>query len=88
MKITSVTIRRFDKENSRKKGSATVVLDDCFAIHDISIIERIDGSLVVSMPRKTTLSGEFKDIVHPINSETRQMFNEAVTEAYLNHKED
>ena len=39
MKITSVTVKKIDKENSRMKGIASVLIDDCFAVHDIRIIE-------------------------------------------------
>ena len=43
MEITSVTIRKVEKEDSRMRGIASVLLDDCFAIHDIRIIEGDSG---------------------------------------------
>ena len=43
MKITSVTVRKIEKENSRMKGIASVLIDDCFAVHDIRIIDGDNG---------------------------------------------
>ena len=81
MKITSVTVRKVEKENSRMKGIASVLLDDCFAIHDIRIIEG-DKGLFIAMPSRQTSTGDFRDIVHPINSETRQLFEKEIFDAY------
>ena len=55
MKITSVTVRKIEKEGSRMKGIASVLLDDCFAVHDIRIIEG-DGEngLFIAMPSRKT----------------------------------
>ncbi len=83
MEITSVTIRKVEKEDSRMKGIASVLLDDCFAIHDIRIIEG-DNGLFVAMPSRKTSVGEYRDIAHPINPETRKMFEDKVLEAYNN----
>ena len=83
MKITSVTVRKIDKENSRMKGIASVLLDDCFAIHDIRIIEG-DNGLFIAMPSRQTSVGGYRDIAHPINTETRQMFEKEIIEAYNN----
>ena len=43
MKITSVKVKKIDKENSRMKGIASVVIDECFAVHDIRVIEGDNG---------------------------------------------
>ena len=83
MKITSVTVKKIDKENSRMKGIASVLIDECFAVHDIRIIEG-DNGLFIAMPSKTTANGEHSDIAHPINKETRKMFEDAIIEAYNN----
>lgn len=83
MKITSVTVRKEEKENSRMKGKASVTLDECFVIHDIRIIEGEEG-LFIAMPSRQKANGEYRDIAHPINQETRKMFEEAVFEAYKN----
>lgn len=81
MKITSVNVRKIEKEGSRMKGIASVLLDDCFAIHDIRIIEG-DNGLFIAMPSRKTSTGGYRDIAHPINPETRALFEEAILEAY------
>ena len=80
MKITSVEVKRFEKEGSRMKGRATVKLDDCFIVRDIRIIDG-DNGLFIAMPSKKVPGGH-KDIAHPINTETRKMFVDAILEAY------
>ena len=81
MKITSVNVRKVEKEGSRMKGIASVLIDDCFAINDIRIIEG-DNALFIAMPSRKTATGEYRDIAHPINPETRALFEEAILEAY------
>ena len=81
MKITSVSVRKIEKEGSRMKGIASVLIDDCFAVHDIRIIEGEDG-LFIAMPSRKTPTGDYRDIAHPINPETRALFEEAILEAY------
>jgi len=79
--ITSVKVRKIVKDDSRMKGIATVLLDDCFAIHDIRIIEG-DNGLFIAMPSRKTPTNEYRDIAHPTNQETRKMFEEAIIKAY------
>ena len=81
MKITSVNVRKIEKEGSRMRGIASVLLDDSFAVHDIRIIEGEKG-LFIAMPSKKTPTGEYRDIAHPINPEVRSMFEEAILKAY------
>ncbi len=81
MKITSVNVRKINKEGSRMKGIASVLLDDSFAVHDIRIIEG-DNGLFIAMPSRKTATGGYRDIAHPINPEVRAMFEEAILEAY------
>ena len=83
MKITSVNVRKIEKEGSRMKGIASVLLDDSFAVHDIRIIEG-DNGLFIAMPSRKTATGEYRDIAHPINPEVRSMFEDAIIEAYNN----
>lgn len=83
MKITSVNVRKIEKENSRMKGIASVLIDDSFAVHDIRIIEG-DNGLFIAMPSRKTATGGYRDIAHPINPEGRAMFEEAIFEAYKN----
>ena len=81
MKITSVNVRKIEKEGSRMKGIASVLLDDSFAVHDIRIIEGEKG-LFIAMPSKKTPTGGYRDIAHPINPEVRAMFEETILKAY------
>ncbi|MBR1936338.1 MAG: septation regulator SpoVG [Bacilli bacterium] len=81
MKITSVNVRKIEKEGSRMKGIASILLDDSFAVHDIRIIEG-DNGLFIAMPSRKTASGGYRDIAHPINPEVRAMFEEAILDAY------
>ena len=83
MKITSVKVRKIEKEGSRMKGIASVLLDDSFAVHDIRIIEG-DNGLFIAMPSRKTATGGYRDIAHPINPEVRAMFEDAILEAYKN----
>lgn len=86
MKITSVNVRKIEKEGSRMKGIASVLIDDCFAVHDIRIIEG-DNGLFIAMPSRKTSTGSYRDIAHPINPETRALFEEAILEAYKTAEE-
>lgn len=87
MKITSVTVRKITKENSRLRGIASVLLDDAFAIHDIRIIEG-DNGLFIAMPSRKTATGEYRDVCHPINPDVRNEFTEAIIEEYNNVAEE
>ena len=86
MKITSVNVRKIEKEGSRMKGIASVLLDDSFAVHDIRIIEG-DNGLFIAMPSRKTATGGYRDIAHPINPEVRAMCEDAIIDAY-NKAED
>ena len=87
MKITSVSVKKIvPKEGSKMRAKVSVVLDDCFIIKYMRVIETEKG-LIVAMPsKKFSLGVEGKavhvDIVNPLNQETRNMFNEAVWKAY------
>lgn len=77
MQITSVNVKKYDKEESKMKGIASVLIDDCFVIRDIRIIEGNDG-LFIAFPSRKNNEGLYVDVAHPINSETRKMFEDAV----------
>ena len=81
MEITSVNVRKIEKEGSRMKGIASILLDDSFAVHDIRIIEG-DNGLFIAMPSRKTATGGYRDIAHPINLEVRAMFEKAILTAY------
>lgn len=81
MKITNVSIRKSDREDSRMEAIASVLLDDEFAVHDIRIIEGTKG-LFIAMPSRKTSSGGYRDIAHPISQEVRTMFEKEILDAY------
>ena len=80
MKITVDKIFKVNNE-SKMKGSASVIIDDCFKITGIKIIEGTNG-LFLSMPSRKLPDGTMRDIAYPINTETREMFNEVILKAY------
>lgn len=82
MEITSIKIKKFDTE-SKMKAIASVTFDDCFAVHDIKVIENED-KVFIAMPNKRLKDGTFKDVAHPINFEFRQIMEAKVIEAYDN----
>lgn len=92
MKITKVQGKKIDKENSNVKGLVEVTLDNCFVIKDIRIRQRPD-KMIVEMPSKVVNGRNedgtinetvkvHKDLAHPINRETREMFNSVILGAY------
>lgn len=80
MIITDVRIRKINTEG-RMKAIVSITIDDEFVIHDVRVVDGNNG-LFVAMPSRKTPEGEFRDIAHPINSETREKLQEAVLEAY------
>lgn len=81
MNITEVRIRLVDKQDSKLKAVASMTLDECFVIHDIKVIEGEQG-FFISMPSRKTPNGEYKDIVHPLNTETREAIIKRILEEY------
>ncbi len=81
MKITSVNVHKTEKENSRMKGIASVVIDNCFAVRDIRIIQG-DDKLFIAMPSRKVADDKYHDIAHPIDQATRDMFEKAILDAY------
>ncbi len=80
MEITNVVIRKIDVEG-RLRAVVSVTLDNCFVLHELKIVEG-DNGLFVAMPSKQLADKTFKDIVHPINKETREMFEKIIIAKY------
>ena len=80
MQITDVRIRKISLEG-KLKATASITLDGVFVVHDIKIIEGTKG-VFVAMPSKKNSDGEYKDIVHPINTETRNEIQSVILEKY------
>ena len=81
LKISDIRIRLVTKDDSKLKAVASITIDDCFVVHDIKIIEGKEGYFI-SMPSRKTPDGEYKDIVHPINTPTREQIREAIMVEY------
>jgi stage V sporulation protein G len=80
MNITDVRIRKVNSEG-KMKAIVSVTLDNEFVVHDIKIIDGQNG-LFIAMPSRKTPDGEFKDIAHPINSDTRDKIQSAILSEY------
>lgn len=80
MIVTDVRVRKITQEG-KMRAIVSVTLNDKFVVHDVRVIEGNNG-LFVAMPSKRTPNGEFRDIAHPINSETREVIQESVLEVY------
>ncbi len=85
MNITEVRIRLVKKDEGKMKAIASITIDDCFVVHDIKIIQgnrNEGGGYFIAMPSKRTPDGEFKDVVHPLNTETREILSKVILEAF------
>lgn len=81
MNITRVSIRHVDM--NKVKAIASITIDDDFVVHDLRVVEGERG-LFVAMPSRKLPNGNFRDVAHPINSETREMVQSLVLEEYKN----
>ena len=80
MEITDVRIRKVNAEG-KMKAVVSVTFDNEFVVHDIKVIEGQNG-LFIAMPSRKTPDGEFKDIAHPINTQTREKIQKSILEEY------
>ena len=80
MNITDVRVRRVAKEG-KMKAVVSITIDEEFVVHDIKVIEGEKG-LFIAMPSRKATDGEYRDIAHPINSETRERIQGIILEKY------
>ena len=80
MQITDVRIRKVEKEG-KMRAVVSITIDDEFVVHDIKVIEGEKG-LFIAMPSRKAVDGEYRDIAHPINSETRDMIQRVILDKY------
>lgn len=80
MQITDVRVRKVAKEG-KMKAVVSITIDNAFVVHDIKIIEGEKG-IFIAMPSRKATDGEYRDIAHPINSETRDMIQKVILEKY------
>lgn len=81
LNITDTRIRILEGNNSKLKAVASITIDNCFAVHDIKIIEGNDG-IFIAMPSRKASDGMFKDIAHPINHDAREFVKSIILDAY------
>lgn len=80
MNITDVRIRKINTEG-KMKAVVSVTFDDAFVVHDVKVVEGMNG-IFVAMPSRKTPDGEFRDIAHPISAAAREVIQTAVLKAY------
>ncbi|MCD7724472.1 MAG: septation regulator SpoVG [Clostridiales bacterium] len=80
MRITDVRVRKMTQD-SKMKAIVSITIDDEFVVHDIKVIEGEKG-LFIAMPSKKATDGEYRDIAHPINSQTRDRIQKIILESY------
>lgn len=80
MQITDVRVRRLNGDG-KMKAIVSITFDDEFVVHDIKVIEGQNG-LFIAMPSRRMGDGDFRDIAHPLISETRNKIKDAVLDAY------
>lgn len=79
MEITEVRV--FPVNEEKLKAYVTITLDNCFVIRDLKVIHGNSG-LFIAMPAKRRKDGTFKDIAHPLNSDTRERMERTILAEY------
>ena len=79
MEVTEVRV--FPVDEDKLKAFISIIIDDCFVVSDIKIINGTNG-LFISMPSKKRKNGTFRDIAHPLNNETRKKIEDKVLARY------
>jgi len=82
MQITDVRVRKVAKEG-KMRAVVSITIDNEFVVHDIKVIDGEKG-LFIAMPSRKASDGEYRDIAHPINSETRDRIQSLILETYMN----
>ncbi|MBP3913750.1 MAG: septation regulator SpoVG [Lachnospiraceae bacterium] len=80
MNITDVRVRKVTKEG-KMKAVVSITIENEFVVHDIKVIEGEKG-LFIAMPSRKAADGEYRDIAHPINSDTRARIQRIILDAY------
>ena len=80
MQITDIRIRKVDKEG-KMKAVVSITIDEEFVVHDIKVIEG-EKAMFIAMPSRKAADGEYRDVAHPINSDTRERIQQLILEKY------
>ncbi|CCY53001.1 putative septation protein SpoVG [Coprococcus sp. CAG:782] len=80
MQITDIRVRTVDSEG-KMRAVVSITIDSVFVIHDIKVIEGEKG-MFIAMPSRKAADGEYRDIAHPINTETREELQKMILDKY------
>ncbi len=81
MEVTEVRIS--SAKGGKVRAFVSIIIDDCFIVNDLRVLEGREGQLFVTMPARKTRNGQMRDTAHPLNSETRKLIEDRVLEEYL-----
>ncbi len=82
MQITDIKIRKTFNDDGPMKAVVSVTFDHQLALHDVKVINTKDKYFIV-MPSRKNPDGTYRDIIHPINSEFRQLLEASVLDEYF-----
>jgi stage V sporulation protein G len=85
MEITDVKV--FPVEEERLKAYVTIIIDNCFLVREIKVINGNSGYFV-AMPSKKRKDGTYRDLAHPINQDTRDRLEKVIMDAYWKRMEE
>jgi stage V sporulation protein G len=80
MKVTEVRIS--PSRGGKVRAFASIVIDDCFIVNDLRVVEGREGQMYITMPARKARNGQLRDVAHPLNSETRKQIEERVLEEF------
>ncbi|MGN0480666.1 MAG: septation regulator SpoVG [Lachnospiraceae bacterium] len=86
MNITDIRVKKVDGKG-KMLAIASITIDNAFVVHDIKIIDGERG-LFIAMPSRRSSDGEYRDIAHPLNTDTRNELQDKIIEAYKNAPEE
>jgi len=81
-------VRISPAKGGKIRAFASIVVDDCFIVNDLRVIEGRENQFFVTMPARKARNGQMRDIAHPLNKETREAIEERVIEEYMNAVRD
>jgi len=91
IEVTEVIVRKIPKEG-KVKAICSIILNNAFAVHDVKVIENLQGKLIVAMPNRKVEANEgnfkWKDVAHPTRPDIRQAIERAVMKALKEYEEN
>jgi stage V sporulation protein G len=81
MNVTEIKVFPYKNGDSKLRAFAHVVLNGALRLTGLKVVEGENG-LFVAYPSEKGKDGQFYDIVHPTNRETRNVIQDAVLGSY------